>query len=426
MFSQVCYSMQFVYQDFLYETIDGGNSVVIKMVGSSCQGIVNIPSKVIYNNQEYIVKEIESDLFYQNDLITEVYLPNTIEKVRGTIFNECSNLERINVPSKLGYGNLLFRNHHYYYNCSKLNYIEVDKDNPYYISEDGVVYSKDKTKLCAYPTNKDIKYQIPSSVLEITHSAFEQNLKIEEIVIQGDSRLCLIDTAAFMGCINLKEIKEIPVECVLKMGAFNKCESLHDFDFSKIKKLEESCFEESGIKNVNLEKTLSEIPHWCFMGCKSLETISLPYGITYIGDNSITWTKMKYIILPASLNEIHEGALYHNKELNTIVCRALTPPALGYYALNEIGENVILYVPDFSVNAYKASSWGNYISDIRGLSDEELDKLSNDLTTGIRISNVNANNGIKYNLKGMKAKDLFKGVTIETQNNGIVKKTISK
>lgn len=60
--------------------------------------------------------------------------------------------------------------------ASGLNYLKkyiVDKENPSYCSEDGVLFTKDKTVLMSYPRNKDAsEYVIPESVEKIYHCAF--------------------------------------------------------------------------------------------------------------------------------------------------------------------------------------------------------------------------------------------------------------
>ena len=47
--------------------------------------------------------------------------------------------------------------------------IFVDKDNPYFIDIDGVLFSKDKKKLLAYPMKKNegAEYVVPNSVVEL-------------------------------------------------------------------------------------------------------------------------------------------------------------------------------------------------------------------------------------------------------------------
>ena len=62
--------------------------------------------------------------------------------------------------------------------------LKVLSDNPYFTMEDGVLYSKDKTVLYYYSTDKEGKtFEIPSGVKSIRNFAFERASELEEITI---------------------------------------------------------------------------------------------------------------------------------------------------------------------------------------------------------------------------------------------------
>lgn len=63
-------------------------------------------------------------------------------------------------------------------------HIEVDAEHKEYISIDGVLFSKDKTQLLAYPNYKeDVEYKIPSSVYSVADYAFEYNNFLDKVGI---------------------------------------------------------------------------------------------------------------------------------------------------------------------------------------------------------------------------------------------------
>ena len=65
----------------------------------------------------------------------------------------------------------------------KLKRIEVSKENEYYSTADGVLFSKDKTVLECYPSNKDFShYVVPDCVKTIDFYAFA-NCKLEAITL---------------------------------------------------------------------------------------------------------------------------------------------------------------------------------------------------------------------------------------------------
>ena len=59
----------------------------------------------------------------------------------------------------------------------KMIIIEVPENNPYFMTIDGVIYSKDKRKLIRYSRKeKEESFTIPEWVEEIDEEAFPENL----------------------------------------------------------------------------------------------------------------------------------------------------------------------------------------------------------------------------------------------------------
>ena len=75
-------------------------------------------------------------------------------------------------------------------------HIEVDAEHKNYISIDGVLFSKDKTQLLAYPNYKeDVEYKIPSSVYSVGDYAFTCNNFLKKLSIS--KKLVLIGQNSF-------------------------------------------------------------------------------------------------------------------------------------------------------------------------------------------------------------------------------------
>lgn len=81
-----------------------------------------------------------------------------------------------------------------------LEYIEADKDNPYYSSVDGVLYNKDITELCFYPPSRSGEYIVPDSVVSCYNpSVFSGATKLTSLT-HNFSELY------FDNCISLKKL----------------------------------------------------------------------------------------------------------------------------------------------------------------------------------------------------------------------------
>lgn len=91
---------------------------------------------------------------------------------------KCDSLERIFIPSSVSAisGGAFKKN-------PKLKTIDVHPDNAAFLSEDGVLFSKDMTRLVRCPETKKGVYEIPGTVRKIDSSAFFQCRELTEIRI---------------------------------------------------------------------------------------------------------------------------------------------------------------------------------------------------------------------------------------------------
>lgn len=91
------------------------------------------------------------------------------------------------------------------------------------------------------------------------------------------------------------------------------------------------------------------------------EELVLREGMTEILDrefycNECDFTNIKKVVLPSTLESIGDYAFARLTSLETIVCKAETPPSLGLSFWDSGSKK--LFVPPASVEAYK-SSWGS-------------------------------------------------------------------
>ena len=87
---------------------------------------------------------------------------------------------------------------------------------------------------------------------------------------------------------------------VFGIGAIKDCNNSKDSVFYE--KKEE-------IKEIVIQKGITEIGNWVFADCINLEKITIPNTITRIGDRAFyNCVKIEYIKIPSSVKEIGNGA----------------------------------------------------------------------------------------------------------------------
>lgn len=149
-----------------------------------------------------------------------VDLPDSLTSIDNYAFQGCQKLKSITIPAAVSnIGSRVFEL------CYSLTAINVDSENQYYVSEDGVLFNKDKTNLIAYPAMSSITdYTVPDSVTNIAESAFwgAKNL----ISISLPDSLTIIYGDTFYECYGLKNMV-VPLS-VVNIGdrAFCYCAGL--------------------------------------------------------------------------------------------------------------------------------------------------------------------------------------------------------
>ena len=78
-----------------------------------------------------------------------------------------------------------------------------------------------------------------------------------------------------------------------------------------------------------------------------------------------------FVRLPETMQTIGYHSFYGVKKLTTFICEAITPPSLNASAFTNASTSAItFYVPDASVDAYKAATnWATYAAQIKPLSE---------------------------------------------------------
>lgn len=132
------------------------------------------------------VSTIEDSAFLQCRNLEEIVLPDTVMSIAGRrasdeefgSFELCSALQRMELPPnvKIDLDSIQ--------GCVSIKEFAVSKDSAYYSVVDGVLFSKNRRKLIAFPAGKECeRYYIPEFVAEIGAKAFQDANCVKQVYI---------------------------------------------------------------------------------------------------------------------------------------------------------------------------------------------------------------------------------------------------
>ena len=339
------------------------NAIISSDTFRGCKNL----SKIVLSdtNNNYIVK---NGILYNKAMTSAIYcIPASgveeisIEDGVTTIDSNLQfsvNVKKINISrsvTKINTAAFMY--------CYDLQSIKVDSENGKYMSEKGILYNKDMTRILCYPAGiKDTEFFVPDTVKTIGDFAFYGTKALESINIPDS--VTNIGTDAFGECSGLKEVV-IP-DSVTSMGeaVFYKCTSLEKVKLSvNITSPNPAVFQYcSSLKEVVLPESMKFISFFMFSHCKEITNIVLPDTLTSVlGSAFQNCDNLKNITVPKNVTTIQDYAL-------------------GYY-YDEQGATYKKY-DDFTISGYAGSKAQEY-AEANGIRFIELNEK--ETTDGIKI-----------------------------------------
>lgn len=167
------------------------------------------------------VTAIGSSAFSNCFYLEEINLGNGVRKLGVAAFKNCMSIQSITIPKnvqKIGYNVAYF--------CDKLAAYHVDEQNENYCDIDGVLYTKDKSKLVIYPKAKKLTdqiYTVDPACKEIEGMAFDYAAGLKEIKLPDG--LTTIGRYVFLCCEQLEKL-QIPETVTTIKGALDHITNL--------------------------------------------------------------------------------------------------------------------------------------------------------------------------------------------------------
>ena len=351
-----------------YIITEGNNITIDSYTGGESNVVIpgsfSIVDGELVDGDDYTVTSVGDNIFTNNTNITTVTLPDTITSIGSSAFQNCSNLTTINLPEGLTeIGENAF---HYcsrltdivlpdtlttigdsaFYNCysisgtlnipASVSYIgkmsvillgltefTVDAGSQYFTAVDGVLYSKDMTRLLAYPRSKSTtNFVVPNEVLTIDQSAFRACTGLRGTLTLSPY-LTTMGTEVFFGCSNLNGDLSIPASLTsMGAGVFAQCM----FSAFNVDPSNSAYMSENGVlynksktnlihypagsdtTSFTLSSTVKDIQAHGFFGAASLQSVVLPENLQSIGNFAFYNSGLSGdIVLPSSITSIGSG-----------------------------------------------------------------------------------------------------------------------
>ncbi len=223
----------------------------------------NLPDDSVKADYRYVLHDGEAYLTKYSGKDTVVVVPSqvdghTVVALIGTFGNpeDCGEITEITVPASVR------RIDDYtFVGCAKLTQVHVDAANPAYTDADGVVYTKDMTRLVCVPAgNARTSYAIADTVTRIGGKALFGCADLTSVTIP--SGVVQIGDYAFEGCKRLATVSVPASVTRIGNGAFRACEAL---------------------AQIQLAEGLTQIGNQAFAQCTSLRAIVIPASVAQTG-----------------------------------------------------------------------------------------------------------------------------------------------
>ena len=292
-------------------------------IGGSAFGCCSSLTGIDFSN---VTKDLTfgSQPFQNCTSITTFTFPDNVVAIGANFFSGCSSLKVVTLgktfTESLLYstnGNnrtaTLFGDENYFGTLA-LEYIYVHPDNSHFLSDNGILYNKDKTIIYFYPPAKSAAgYTLPTTITQIGAFAF---YKYQGTKLDLPDGLTTIGDGAFRDAAITS----------FKIGS--NVVTIGNHAFSK------GLYNNNALTSVIFEDNTKMISlgDMVFTGNYSLATISnLPDTITTIGKQAFQGTAITSIILPSALTSISEG-LFRNITTLTSVTIQNNVQSIGNYA----------------------------------------------------------------------------------------------
>lgn len=272
--------------------------------------------------------------------------------------------------------------------CTSIN---VDPTNRSYVSENGVLFNKTKSRLIMYPCGKGGVYSIPQSVVEIADMAFLMTTMLTSVVIP--SSVSSIGARAFYSS-GISGRLVIPNNVTkIEENAFTSCSSLTSVVMgNNVSSIGERAFADcSNLVTITIPNALTTLGKEAFDGCSSLTgTLNIP-NVKVIPERAFTGlSNITQVVISSQLQSIGRFAFEGCSSLTGTLTIPDTCSSVAECAFRRTGfSSAIIGSASLGNNAFQGSTAltsVTFTSNVRNIGEFAFEGCTN-LTGNITIPN---------------------------------------
>lgn len=292
----------------------------------------------------------------------------SVTEIEDGAFEGCTKLTSVTIPfyvKKIG-------TYQTFKGCRKLTSINLDPVNPFYSSQDGVLFTKNKDTIVCFPPGKTGDYTIPNTVKAIYAHTFSDSCRLSTLTIPSsvDTIGANSNSNAFIYFSNLTAINVDPANpkyCSEDGVLFNKDKTL----------LINHPICKAGAYTI--PSTVTSLAGFAFAYCTGLTSVDIPSGVTILPDCAFGGcTGLQYITCRNTVAPLKLGTFVFGGNFYSL------------FTVPEVDKNTcIVTVPSELMAAYKTKNEWKDFAHIRGIySFHYVDKEGQELGGEPFILNV--------------------------------------
>ena len=279
-----------------------------------------------------------------NHTMKRIFLPKGMEKLHGSAFRRCFELEEVFIPASVEeivpdafainnfwqdphrpFKKLYVEPGSYAENFAISNSIAYDyihRADVDWDEEPASVWKTACTVTASHNCGKTVT--IPEGVTVIAQDAFAGNETLESVTMPES--LEEIGWGAFSGCKKLRSVLELEKTKITEIpnSTFRDCEQLESVILPpQIKEIGDGAFYNCySLRSLPLPASVQTIGATAFWACLSLKELDIPASCTKIGNYALAAPGLEKIVVPASVTEIGINILPPPNNRLSIYCEA--------------------------------------------------------------------------------------------------------